>query len=71
MKLTAKRGVRHARHETKKGHSFMPCGALMVSYLGHLSQAPGVRVLVEEDLVGHFLPDLSLGPLLLSPKKKH
>ena len=40
-----------------------------VSYLGHLSQAPGVGVFVEENLVGHLLPDLSLGPLLLSPDK--
>lgn len=38
----------------------------LFSYLGHLSQATGVGVLVEEDLVGHLLPDLSLGPLLLS-----
>lgn len=39
-----------------------------LSHLGHLRQATDVRVLVEKDLVGHFLPDLSLGPLLLSSR---
>lgn len=37
-------------------------------HLRDLSQATGVRVLVEKDLVGHFLSDLTLGPLLLSVK---
>lgn len=34
--------------------------------LRNLSQATGVCVFVEEDLVGHLLPNLSLGPLLLT-----
>ena len=49
--------------------------ARTISHLGHLRQATDVCVLVEKDLVGHFLPDLSLGPLLLSltqvKKRKH
>lgn len=39
-----------------------------MSHLRYLRQATDVRVLVEKDLVGHFLPDLSLGPLLLSSR---
>lgn len=64
------RGVaRRAQHETGVIHLFCPVVLLnrALSYLGHLGQASGVGVLVEKDLVSHFLPDLSLGPLLLSP----
>jgi len=58
------------QHGAGMGHTPSPLLSHLPSHLGHLGQATGVRVLVEEDLVGHLLPHLPLGPLLFSPRRE-